>query len=85
MLHFYVEQLEFAIVSEYDRPERNILINLKTGELTRTLYQTGSPEQLSSPCPACPDQRHLAFKSGRCRVYLAKLDQLGIENTRSSL
>lgn len=29
MLHFYVDQLGFAIVSEYDRPERrDILINL---------------------------------------------------------
>lgn len=29
MLHFYVDQLGFAIVSEYDRPERgDILIEI---------------------------------------------------------
>ena len=45
MLHFYVDQLGFAIVSEYDRPERgDILINLRQGAADfRTLYQTDGP------------------------------------------
>ena len=49
MLHFYVDQLGFAIVSEYDRPERgDILINLRQGHF-RTLYQIDGPRTSEVP------------------------------------
>ena len=32
MLHFYVDQLGFAIVSEYDRPERGDIRTFNTSE-----------------------------------------------------
>ena len=57
MLHFYVDQLGFAIVSEYDRPERgDILINLRQGELTLELLSNRRPQNgQSSPCPSMRD------------------------------
>ena len=56
MLHFYVEQLGFAIVSEYDRPERgDILINLRQGQLTLELFIKPPQNGLSSPCLSIRD------------------------------
>ena len=51
MLHFYVDQLGFAIVSEYDRPERgDILINLRQGQLTLELFiKPTAPERPQIP------------------------------------
>ena len=53
MLHFYVDQLGFAIVSEYDRPERgDILINLRQGQLTLELFiKPTAPERPKIPLP----------------------------------
>ena len=47
---FYVDQLGFTIVSEYDRPERgDILINLRQGQLTLELFiKSTAPERRSS-------------------------------------
>ena len=63
MLHFYVDQLEFAIVSEYDRPERgDILINLRQEELTLELFiKPTAPERPKLPLPEHTGLRHLAF------------------------
>ena len=44
MLHFYVDQLGFAIVSEYDRPERGDI-------LIKPTAQNGQ----SFPCPSMRD------------------------------
>ena len=83
MLHFYVDQLGFAIVSEYDRPERgDILINLRQGQLTLELFiKPTAPERPKIPLPKHAGLRHLAFKVEDVEAYLARLDQLGIENT----
>lgn len=83
MLHFYVDQLGFAIVSEYDRPERrDILINLRQGQLTLELFiKPTAPERPKLPLPEHAGLRHLAFKVDDVETYLARLDQLGIENT----
>jgi len=83
MLHFYVDQLGFAIVSEYDRPERgDILINLRQGQLTLELFiKSTAPERPKFPLPEHAGLRHLAFKVDDVETYLAKFDQLGIENT----
>ena len=82
MLHFYVDQLGFAIVSEYDRPERgDILINLRQGQLTLELLSNRRPQNVRSPLPEHAGLRHLAFQVDDVETYLARLDQLGIENT----
>ena len=61
---FYVDQLGFAIVSEYDRPERgDILINLRQGQLTLELFiKPTAPERPKLPLPEHAGLRHLAFK-----------------------
>ena len=81
MLNFYVDQLGFAIVSEYDRPERgDILINLRQGELTLELFiKPTAPERPKLPLPEHAGLRHLAFQVDDVEAYLARLDQLGIE------
>ena len=71
MLHFYVDQLEFAIVSEYDRPELTLELFIKPT----------APERPKLPLPEHAGLRHLAFKVDDVETYLARLDQLGIENT----
>ena len=75
MLHFYVDQLGFAIVSEYDRPERgDILINLRQGELTLELFiKPTAPERPKLPLPEHAGLRHLAFKVDDVEAYLARL------------
>ena len=70
MLHFYVDQLGFAIVSEYDRPER--------GDI---LIKPTAPDRPKLPLPEHAGLRHLAFQVDDVETYLARLDQLGIENT----
>ena len=64
MLHFYVDQLGFAIVSEYDRPERgDILINLRQGQLTLELFiKPTAPDRPKLPLPEHAGLRHLAFQ-----------------------
>ena len=66
MLHFYVDQLGFAIVSEYDRPERgDILINLRQGKLTLELFiKPTAPERPKLPLPGTASS---GLSSGRCR------------------
>ena len=83
MLHFYVDQLGFAIVSEYDRPERgDILINLRQGQLILELFiKPTAPERPKIPFPEHAGLRHLAFKVEDVEAYLARLHQLGIANT----
>ena len=78
MLHFYVDQLGFAIVSEYDRPERgDILINLRQGQLTLELFiKPTAPERPKIPLPEHAGLRHLAFKVEDVEAYLARLDQV---------
>lgn len=56
MLHFYVDGLGFAIVSEYDRPERRYLDQSRQGQPgLRTLYQIDGPRTSSSPCLSMRD------------------------------
>ena len=69
MLHFYVDQLGFAIVSEYDRPERgDILINLRQGQLTLELFiKPTAPERPKLPLARACRTASSGLSSGRCR------------------
>ena len=58
------------------------MINLRQGQLTLELFiKSTAPERPKFPLPEHAGLRHLAFKVDDVETYLAKLDQLGIENT----
>ena len=59
-----------------------VLINLRQGQLTLELFiKPTAPERPKLPLPEHAGLRHLAFQVDDVETYLARLDQLGIENT----
>ncbi len=78
MLHFYVDQLGFAIVSSMTVPNAEICDQSPSGPADLNSLSNRQPQNIQFPLPGMRD-RHLAFKVDDVETYLAKLDQLGIE------
>ena len=77
---FYVDKLEFEVISEYNRPEKNdIIINVKQGNLVLEIFiKEDAPLRPKMPNPEYSGLRHLAFKVEDIEEILKKFDELDI-------
>ena len=77
---FYVDKLEFEVISEYNRPEKNdIIINVKQGNLVLEVFiKEDAPLRPKMPNPEYSGLRHLAFKVEDVEEILKKFDELDI-------
>ena len=77
---FYVDKLEFEVISEYNRPEKNdIIINVKQGNLVLEVFiKEDAPLRPKMPSPEYSGLRHLAFKVEDVEEILKKFDELDI-------
>ena len=77
---FYVDKLEFEVISEYYRPEKNdIILNVRQGNLVLEIFiKQDAPLRPKMPNPEHSGLRHLAFKVDDVEAVLKKFDELGI-------
>ena len=77
---FYVDKLEFEVISEYNRPEKNdIILNVRQGNLVLEIFiKQDAPLRPKMPNPEHSGLRHLAFKVDDVEAVLKKFDELGI-------
>ena len=77
---FYVDKLEFEVISEYNRPEKNdIILNVRQGNLVLEIFiKQDAPLRPKMPNPEHSGLRHLAFKVDNVEAVLKKFDELGI-------
>ena len=77
---FYVDKLEFEVISEYNRPEKNdIILNVRQGNLVLEIFiKEDAPLRPKMPNPEHSGLRHLAFKVDDVEAVLKKFDELGI-------
>ena len=77
---FYVDKLEFEVISEYYRPEKNdIILNVRQGKLVLEIFiKQDAPLRPKMPNPEHSGLRHLAFKVDDVEAVLKKFDELGI-------
>ena len=77
---FYVDKLEFEVISEYNRPEKNdIILNVRQGNLVLEIFiKEDAPLRPKMPNPEHSGLRHLAFKVDDVETVLKKFDELGI-------
>ena len=77
---FYVDKLEFEVISEYNRPEKNdIILNVRQGNLVLEIFiKEDAPLRPRIPNPEHSGLRHLAFKVDDVEAVLKKFDELGI-------
>lgn len=77
---FYVDKLEFEVISEYNRPEKNdIILNVRQGNLVLEIFiKQDAPLRPKMPNPEHSGLRHLAFKVDDVEAVLKKFDKLDI-------
>lgn len=77
---FYVDKLEFEVISEYNRPEKNdIILNVRQGNLVLEIFiKEDAPLRPKMPNPEHSGLRHLAFKVDDVEAVLKKFDKLDI-------
>ena len=77
---FYVDKLEFEVISEYNRPEKSdIILNVRQGNLILEIFiKEDAPLRPKMPNPEHSGLRHLAFKVDDVEAVLKKFDELGI-------
>ena len=77
---FYVDKLEFEVISEYNRPEKNdIILNVRQGNLVLEIFiKQDAPLRPKMPNPEHSGLRHLAFKVEDVEAFLKKFDELDI-------
>ena len=76
---FYVEQLEFPIIREHYRVERDdYKLDLKVGEIELEIFGVKNPPKRVTNPEAC-GLRHLAFKVDDIEVAVKWLNEKGIE------
>ena len=77
---FYVDKLEFEVISEYNRPEKNdIILNVRQGNLVLEIFiKDDAPLRPKIPNPEHSGLRHLAFKVDDVEAVLKKFNELGI-------
>ena len=77
---FYVDKLEFEVISEYNRSEKNdIILNMRQGNLVLELFiKEDAPLRPKIPNPEHSGLRHLAFKVDDVEAVLKKFDKLDI-------
>ena len=77
---FYVDKLEFEVISEYYRLEKNdIILNVRQGNLVLEIFiKQDAPLRPKMPNPEHSGLRHLAFKVDDVEAVLKKFDELGI-------
>ena len=77
---FYVDKLEFEVISEYNRPEKNdIILNVRQGNLVLEIFiKADAPLRPEMPNPEHSGLRHLAFKVNDIEAALKKFDELDI-------
>ena len=77
---FYVDKLEFEVISEYNRPEKNdIILNVRQGNLVLEVFiKQDAPLRPKMPNPEHSGLRHLAFKVDDVEAVLKKFDKLDI-------
>lgn len=77
---FYVDKLEFEVISEYNRPEKSdIILNVRQGNLILEIFiKEDAPLRPKMPNPEHSGLRHLAFKVDDVEAVLKKFDKLDI-------
>ena len=76
---FYVDKLGFEVTSEHNRPEKNVIINVKQGNLVLEIFiKEAAPLRPKIPSPEYSGLRHLAFKVDDVEAVLKKFDELDI-------
>ena len=77
---FYVEELGFKVISEYNRKNKNdIIINVQQGNLVLEIFiKEDAPPRPKIPNPEHSGLRHLAFKVNDVEAVLEKFDELDI-------
>ena len=77
---FYVDKLEFEVISEYYRPEKNdIILNVRQGNLVLEIFiKQDAPLRPKMPNPEHSGLRHLAFKVDDVKAVLKEFDKLDI-------
>ena len=77
---FYVDKLEFEVISEYNRPEKSdIILNVRQGNLILEIFiKEDAPLRPKMPNPEHSGLRHLAFKVDDVEAVLKKFYKLDI-------
>ena len=77
---FYVDKLEFEVISEYNRSEKNdIILNVRQVNLVLEIFiKEDAPLRPKMPNPEHSGLRHLAFKVDDVEAVLKKFDKLDI-------